>query len=135
MSNLYLPSSGRRFWARIRLSTEALWKGMPYFRHPAEMKPMSNSALWAARGRSPAKSRNIRRASSWDGAPVSISSVMPVRRMISGLKIRSGDTKVLKVSVISPFFRITAPISMMTSRFLSRPVVSMSKQTISSAKG
>lgn len=65
------------------------------------------------------------------GAPTSISSVMPVRWMISGLKMRPGATKVLKVSVTSPFFSTAAPISMMTSRRLSRPVVSMSKQTIS----
>lgn len=79
MSSLYLPRSGSRFWARIRLSMEGLWKGMPYFRQPAAIKPMSKSALWAARGRSPAKARKARRASSWEGAPTSISSVIPVR--------------------------------------------------------
>jgi len=110
---------------------EGLVKGIPYFRHPAEIKPMSNSALWAARGRSPTKSKKARRASSWEGAPTSISSVMPVRWMISGLRMRPGATKVLKVSVTSPFFSTAAPISMITSRRLSRPVVSISKQTIS----
>ena len=129
-----MPRSGSRFWARIRLSTEGLRKGRPYFRQPSAMKPMSKSALWAARGRSPAKSRKARRASFWEGAPTSISSVMPVSMMISWDRIRPGAAKVLNRSAISPFFRRTAPISMMTSRFLFRPVVSMSKQTISSEK-
>ena len=44
-------------------------KSIPYCFHPSRMNPTSNSALWAARGLSPAKSRKARMASSWLGAP------------------------------------------------------------------
>ena len=63
-SSLCLESWGSRFWARIRLSREVLSKGRPIFRQPAAIKPMSNSALWAARGRPAAKSRKALMASS-----------------------------------------------------------------------
>lgn len=46
----------------------------------------------------------------------------------------AGFTKVWNVSVIFPFFSTTAPISVMASRVTFRPVVSMSKHTISSSK-
>ena len=80
-------------------------KGMPHCRQPAAMKPMSNSALWAARGRSPTKSRKARRASSWEGAPSSISSVMPVSSVISGVRGRSGSAKVEKLLGDLPVFQ------------------------------
>ena len=83
MSSLYFPSSGRRFWARGRVSSQVGEKSMLYRLQPSRMKPTSNSALWAARGLSPAKSRKARMASSWLGAPRSISSVIPVSFMIS----------------------------------------------------
>ena len=73
-------------------------------------------------------------ASAWEGAPSSIWSVMPVSSVISRVRGRSGSAKVENCSVISPFFSTTAPISVITSRRLSRPVVSMSKQTISPSK-
>ena len=57
-------SSGSRFWARISVSTEVFWKGIPYFRQPSAIKPISKSALWAAKGRSPTKARKALRASS-----------------------------------------------------------------------
>ena len=63
-----------------------------------------------------------------------MASVMPVRPMISGVRRRWGFTKVWNVSVIWPFFSTTAPISVMASVVTFRPVVSMSKQTISSSK-
>ena len=107
---------------------------MPHFRQPARIKLISNSALCAASGAFPAKARNAVSASLSFGAPRSISSVMPVRPMISGVSRRSGSTKVWKVSTISPFLSRTAPISVMASCVTLRPVVSMSKQTISSEK-
>ena len=81
----------------------------------------------------PAKARNLQRLL-LGGGPSSISSVMPVRWMISGLRMRPGDTKGVEAVGDLPVFSTTAPISMMTSYFLFRPVVSMSKQTISSEK-
>lgn len=56
--------------------------------------------------------------------------------MISGFMGRSGSTKVEKISSVTwPFFSTTAPISVITSRWASRPVVSKSKQTYSPEKG
>ena len=75
------------------------------------------------------------RASLGGGASLSISSVMPVRPMISGVSRRPGFTKVWKRSVTSPSRSTTAPISVMASRSTRRPVVSMSKQTISPSRG
>ena len=98
------------------------------------MKLMSNSALWAASGLPFTNCKNAVSASfSW-GASASMASVMPVRPMISGVNRRLGFTKVWNLSVISPFFSTTAPISVIASRRTFRPVVSMSKHTISSAK-
>ena len=73
-------------------------------------------------------------ASAWEGAPRSISSVMPVSSVISRVRGRSGSAKVENCSATSPSRRTTAPISVITSRRRSRPVVSMSKQTISPVK-
>lgn len=107
---------------------------MPSRRQPARMKLMSNSALWAARGRPFTKDRKAVRASLGEGASESMASVMPVRPMISGVRRRPGFTKVWNRSVTWPFFSTTAPISVMASRSTFRPVVSISKQTISSEK-
>ena len=96
---------------------------------------MSNSALWAASVRPSTKSKKARRASAGLGAPFSISSVMPVRPMISWGSFRPGSTKVWKRSRTSPFRSTTAPISVISSRVTLRPVVSMSKQTMSSSSG
>ena len=94
---------------------------------------MSNSALCAAKGRPFTNFRNSVRASFSCGASFSISSVMPVRPMISGVRRRLGFTKVWNRSQISPFFSTTAPISVMASRSTFKPVVSISKQTNSSS--
>ena len=84
MSSLCRFSSGRRFWARIRLSMEGLLKGIPYFSHPAAIKPISKSALWAARGRPPANSKKgpqgLRVRLSMD---FTLLSPKPVRRQMS----------------------------------------------------
>lgn len=53
---------------------------------------------------------------------------------ISGVRRRLGLTKVWNRSATSPLRSTTAPISVMASRSTFRPVVSMSKHTISSAK-
>ena len=61
------------------------------------MKPMSNSALWAARGRSAHKVQKRRQGLLRGcGASLSMSSVMPVRPMISGVRRRSGVHKGLE---------------------------------------
>ena len=106
-------------------------KSSPASAQPLRMKPMSNSALWAAKGRPPTNFKKAARASAGFGAPLSISSVMPVRPTISGVSRRPGSTKVWKRSAIPPSLSTTAPISVMASRSTRRPVVSMSKQTIS----
>ena len=106
----------------------------PTFRHPARIKLMSNSALCAASTRPFTNCKKAVSASFRDGASASMASVMPVSPMISGVSRRPGFTKVWNVSVIFPFFSTTAPISVMASRVTFRPVVSMSKHTISSSK-
>ena len=107
-------------------------KSSPVLAQPARMKPMSNSALCAASGRPFTNFKNAVSASLSCGASASIASVMPVRPMISGVRRRFGFTNVWNRSVISPFFSTTAPISVIASRVTFRPVVSISKQTISS---
>ncbi|CCY28793.1 unknown [Firmicutes bacterium CAG:114] len=134
MSSLYLPSSGSRFWARGRVSRKVGVKAMPYLSHPARTKPMSNSALWAASGRPSTKARKARRASSWLGAPTSMSSVMPVSWTMLGASFRWGSTKVWNRSFTCPFSRTTAPISVITSSVRLRPVVSRSKQTMAPSR-
>ena len=99
------------------------------------MKLISKGALCAASGRPLTNFRKAVSASFRDGASASMASVMPVRPIISGVRRRWGFTKVWNVSVIWPFFSTTAPISVMASVVTFNPVVSISKQTISSSKG
>ena len=72
-------------------------------------------------------------ASAWLGAPTNISSVIPVSWTMLGASFRWGSTKVWNRSLTSPWSRTTAPISVMTSVSLLRPVVSRSKQTMGSS--
>ena len=95
MSNLYFPKSGSRFCAKIRVSMEGLVNGRPIRAHPSAKKPMSNSALWAARGRSPTQSKKAFSASSWLGASATMESVMPVSSTMFRGMGRGGLTKVL----------------------------------------
>ena len=66
---------------------------------------MSNSALWAAKGRPSTKSRKARMASSWLGAPTSISSVMPVSWMMFGGQGALGIDKGLEALLHFPVFQ------------------------------
>ena len=100
---------------------------LPQRRMAVRKKPISKSALWATKISQPSqKWKNCSSASLSVGAPATISLVILVSRVISGEMAFSGSTKVSNESMIWPFSTLTAPISMMRSLALERPVVSRS---------
>ena len=98
------------------------------------INPISNFALWATNTLSSKNSKNLGNISLSSGASSSISSVILVKLIISLVNFSCGLIKVENLSIISPFFTLTAPISIILLYSLLRPVVSKSNITYLSSK-
>jgi len=94
-----------------------------------EIKLQSKEALCATTTESPINSINLGSISSIDCASLTISSLIPVNSIILYGIGRLGLTNSLKLSIISPFLILTAPISIILSFLDENPVVSKSNTT------
>ena len=83
---------------------------------------MSNPALWATSTAPRANSRNAGSTASIVGASHTIAVVMPVSATICGGMLRPGSTSVASSPSTAPPRTLTAPISVMASKFSPSPV-------------